>query len=369
MLAINILLALLLVISYLSAYISPVKAWIFAFAGLLYPYILLVNILFVIFWAVFRKWLFLISFIIIISGWGSLIKLFQFKVRKNPVEINGESFRLVSYNVRLFNYYKWEKDPSIQQKIFEFINNQKPSVVCFQEFFTLPEGEISLPAIKKALKGLPWSTIQYTHVIKSKFNFGLATFSNFPIVNQGVIKFENSLNGSIFSDIVIKKDTVRIYNCHLQSIKLRRDYYKVLDNFIFKYNDEHLNEVKDMSIRLKNAFIQRAIQADQLAEHIYTSPYPVIICGDFNDTPYSYSYHRLRKGLKDAFVQSGSGIGSTYRENMAPVRIDYIFHSPSLSSFNYGSIKNNWSDHFPVFCDFTFSQKADSTGRHFRRKE
>ncbi len=361
--------ALLMVTSYLAAYISPAKAWFFAFSGLLYPYILLVNILFVIFWAVLRKWLFLISFITIFSGWSSLTKLFQVRFRKNPVEIHGNSFKIVTYNVRLFNYYRWEKEPGIQQKIFEFINGQKPSIVCFQEFFTMPEGELTLSGIKKALKEFPYTHIQYTHVLKHRLNFGLATFSVFPIVSQGVIKFENSLNGSIFSDIAIGKDTVRLYNCHLQSVKLRRDYYKVLDNFIFNYNDEHLKEVKDMSVRLKNAFIQRALQADQLAGHIITSPYPVIICGDFNDTPYSYSYRRLRKDLKDAFIQSGSGIGTTYRENMAPVRIDYIFHSPSISSFNYGIVKNNWSDHYPVLCDFIFTKKADSSGQHFRRKE
>ena len=213
----------------------------------------------------------------------------------------------------------------------DFLHDESPSVICFQEFLTLRKGKITLAGIKKELKDLPYSHVNYTHRIPGKSNFGLATFSKYPIINKGIIKFENSLNGIIFSDLIIPQDTVRIYNCHLQSVKLKQDYNQVLDSLISGYDDKRFDEFRYISVKIRDAYIKRAFQAELLSRHIKNSPYPVIVCGDFNDTPFSYSYYRLSRNLKDAFIESGSGIGSTYRQNFAPIRIDYILYSPSLN--------------------------------------
>jgi endonuclease/exonuclease/phosphatase family metal-dependent hydrolase len=363
-LIVNLAFALLLLLSYLSIYISPENAWIFAFIGFGYPYILLLNVLFVVFWISFRKWYFLLSLVIILTGWGSMKKLFQLRGKKDKVEFRDDSFKVLSYNVRLFNYYLWERDTSAGQKIMDFIEAEDPSVICFQEFLTLSKGKITLARIKKEMEELPYSHVYYTHRIAGKSNFGMATFSKYPIVNKGFIKFENSLNGSIFSDIIIQHDTLRIYNCHLQSIWLRQDYNAVLDSLISGYDDKRFDEFRYISVKLRDAYIKRAFQAEQLSRHIKESPYPVIICGDFNDTPFSYSYYKVSRNLKDAFMESGSGIGSTYRENFPPIRIDYILHSPSLRSAHFVNKRISWSDHYPVLCEFTFVQKGDSSGQH-----
>lgn len=353
--------------SYLAAYVSPETLWVFAFFGLAYPYILLANLCFVILWIFFRKWYFLLSLIFILAGWGSLKKLLQLGQKKDPVELAGDSFRLISYNVRLFNYYLWEKDTALRPKIMDFLHDESPSLICFQEFLTLPGGKITLAGIKKELSDLPYSHVNYTHRVPGRMNFGLATFSKFPIIHKGNIEYENSLNGIIYSDLVIGKDTVRVYNCHLQSVKLKQDYNKVLNSLIFNYDQRHLKDVKAISVSIRDAYIQRAYQAELLSRHIKTSPYPVIVCGDFNDTPFSYCYYRLSRELQDAFVASGSGMGNTYRQNIGPIRIDYILYSPSLKSFHFLSKKTDWSDHYPVRCDFTFLQKADASGQHSPR--
>jgi hypothetical protein len=202
--------------SYLAAFVSPETIWFFAFFGLAYPYILLVNVCFVLFWIFFRKWYFLLSLVFILAGWGSLKKLLQLRQKKNPVEIPGDTFRVISYNVRLFNYYLWEEDTALRPKMMDYLKNESPAVICFQEFLTLPRGSITLARIKKELNNLPYSHVNYTHRIPGRMNFGLATFSQFPIIHKGIIEYENSLNGIIYSDLVIGKDTVRVYNCHLQ---------------------------------------------------------------------------------------------------------------------------------------------------------
>lgn len=115
-----------------------------------------------------------------------------------------------------------------------------------------------------------------------------------------------------------------------------------------------MNEIKDISYRLKYAFKKRAHQADVLTEHIQSSPYPVIVCGDFNDTPVSYSYRKIRKDLVDAYIKSGRGIGNTYSGVFPSYRIDYILHSRDIQSVGFETIKVNYSDHYPVSCMFEF---------------
>ena len=115
-----------------------------------------------------------------------------------------------------------------------------------------------------------------------------------------------------------------------------------------------MNEIKDISHRLKYAFRKRAHQADVLSDHIHTSPYPVIVCGDFNDTPVSYTYHKIRGDLVDAFIESGRGIGNTYSGMFPSYRIDYILHSRNLRSGGFETVRVDYSDHFPVSCLFEF---------------
>jgi endonuclease/exonuclease/phosphatase family metal-dependent hydrolase len=369
LLFINVLLAFLLIITYVSVYISPANAWIFAFVGMIYPFVLFVNFFFIVLWIAFRKWYFLISILCIALGWNSFRKYFQFQPKKAEPVLTERTVRLLTYNVRLFNYYQWHKDTATWQKIIDYIHAENPDILCFQEFITLPHSSHDLNSLKKKLLPLSYSHVNYTDIVPGKINFGMATFSKYPIAQKQRIDFENSLNGIICTDIVFDSDTFRIYNCHLQSIRLRKDYNDLPDSLIFNYSEKQLDELKDLSVRIRQAFIQRAEQVDILARHIQSSPYPVVVCGDFNDTPVSYVYHRISKDLEDAFIESGSGTGNTYRGNLPYVRIDYVFYSMPLHAHHYQTTKINWSDHYPVRVDFRIHEKADSTGRNSPLKE
>jgi endonuclease/exonuclease/phosphatase family metal-dependent hydrolase len=370
LLIVNVLLAGLLIITYLSANVSPATLWIFAFLALSYPFILFLNLLFIVIWIIFRKWYFLLSLACILLGWKALRSSFQVHF-KDPVTVsrNQTSLHLVTYNVRLFNYYQWIKDTTAWQTMVDFIHAENPDVVCFQEFITLPGTHHDFEHLKKEMEPLSYSHVYYTDQVPGRISFGMATFSKYPIVGKKMIDFKESLNGSISTDILINQDTVRIYNCHLQSIRLRKDYDNMIDSLIFNYSDRQMDEIKDISVRMKQAYIQRADQVDLLSEDIGKSPYPVIVCGDFNDTPVSYTYKTLSKGMSDAFIESGSGIGTTFRGNFPYVRIDYVLYGPEFTSYFYKTEKVIWSDHYPVTARFTLNEMADSSGLHSPPKE
>jgi len=364
----NILAAFSLIATYLSVYISPASSWIFAFIGLSYPFVFVINVLFILLWLVFRKWYILISLICIILGWNIFREYFQFQLKKSEPVFTENKIRLLSYNVRLFNYYQWDKDTATWSNIINYIHQENPDIVCFQEFITLPNSKHSLESLKKRMAPLSFSHVYYTDRVPGKISFGMATFSKYPIVHKKMIEFEHSLNGCIATDIVVSQDTFRLYNCHLQSIRLRNDYNDVLDSVIFNYSEKQLANLKDLSLRMKQAFIQRASQVDILSNEIRSSPHPVIVCGDFNDTPVSYAYHKTGQNLEDAFIEAGSGTGNTFRGNLPYVRIDYVFYNEPLQARHYHTKKIHWSDHYPVTVDFTIDEKADSTGHNSPRK-
>jgi len=348
-LLINIGVALALCFSYLSNFVSPSKIWFFSFFGLAYPVILLINIFFVIIWLIGKKKLALISLIVILIGFSYVGRFLQFQLFKNKQELSGVSIKVMTYNVRLFNYFEWVHDKGVRDSILSFIKTESPGIVCIQDFFTKNAQGISEKYIRNSLSDIPYCHIGYTYSFSSGTDYGIATFSKYPIVNKGGIKFNNSFNSCIYSDIAIDKDTIRVYNVHLQSIRLRQDNYGIIDS-IFKRNTKSLDDVKDISVRLRDAFVIRAKQVDELKAHMASSPYPVVICGDFNDTPVSYTYHQLIGNKKDAYRESGGGPGNTYRGKLPSYRIDYIFYDDDFISANYKTSKINLSDHFPVTC-------------------
>jgi endonuclease/exonuclease/phosphatase family metal-dependent hydrolase len=191
---------------------------------------------------------------------------------------------------------------------------------------------------------------RYTHEMTGKKYFGVATFSKYPIVNKGEVPFSNDKNNfCIYSDIVIEQDTLRVFNAHIGSIRFQQEDYELFDENASEDADEE--DEKRIIRRLKVAFEKRALQAETIAAEIEQSPYPVVLCGDLNDTPVSYCYRQFSRLLDDAFVESGNGIGSTYIGLMPSNRIDYIFHSASILSSHFTTHNVAFSDHQPVSCE------------------
>jgi endonuclease/exonuclease/phosphatase family metal-dependent hydrolase len=337
--------------SYISVQVNPEYLWQFAFFGLAYPILFLLNAAFFIFWLINKKWLAVLSLAAILIGWADIGKYFQLGMLNRDVEVS-ESSSILSFNVRLFNYYGWEENKTVRNQIMDFLIEEHSDLICIQEFLTVANkrGD-SEESINKALDFLPYRHIFYTYKPNEFSNYGLATYSKYPMIKKGSIRFKNSYNACIITDLLIDGDTVRVFNVHLQSIKFKKVNYDAMDSLTQKLNARRIEDVKDISARLKLAYIKRAEQVDELKWHIKQSPYPVIICGDFNDTPISYSYHQVRGDLEDAFVGSGSGIGNTYRGKLPSFRIDFIFYSPLYSSRKYHTHRLSLSDHYPVSCE------------------
>jgi endonuclease/exonuclease/phosphatase family metal-dependent hydrolase len=121
-----------------------------------------------------------------------------------------------------------------------------------------------------------------------------------------------------------------------------------IDELVDSENKQAMNDIRSLRVRLKNGFILRAQQSQVVKNYINKSPYPVIVIGDFNDTPVSYSYRKIRKGLNDSFVKSGYGAGFTYRGNYPPNRIDYILYGNKLVSTYFEIKRVKYSDHYPI---------------------
>ncbi len=339
--AINLFAVIALLLSYLAVYIPPDKFWVPSFFGLAYPFIIVANVLFVIYWIIVKPKYSLFSILAILCGFGFLSRYVQ--LSGNNLETGG--IKVISYNVRHFEGYV-ESNPSENSKeIVDFLNEQKPEIVCLQETRFYRNSIFNLQQVVRNLK-----SIKHYQFARASYSYGLVTMTSFPIVDMNEIRFKDSGNMAIFTDILIGKDTVRVFNVHLQSYGIDPERYSIVESPGLNERKDII-EVRDMAGKLKRAFQQRAIQARQVREYIDKSPYPVIVCGDFNDTPMSYAYQKLRGDLTDSFISSGKGIDRTYVGKLPSFRIDNIFYSDKFESYNFKAYDFKMSDHLPISCD------------------
>lgn len=345
LLAVNVVLALTLLLSYLAVIVSPAKFALPAFFGLAYPYLLFVNIIMVIIWIMLLRYEAIISVVVIAIGFthfSNYIKL------SKPAGNKTNTLKILSYNVRLFNYFENNHGITSERKIIQFLKSQKPDIICLQEFFLLGNPKVEETLLVSALGGEYYSHMKVISSGKNR-SYGIITLSKYPILRRGEIVHPGSSSLSIYTDIIIQKDTLRIYNNHLQSFRLMRMERSFINELTTTSDDkETMNEVRSLSSSLKKGFIKRAGQATVVKDNINKAPYPVIVLGDFNDTPVSYAYAKIRKGLNDSFVNSGYGAGFTYRGNYPPNRIDYILYDKALINSYFEIIKVKYSDHYPI---------------------
>jgi endonuclease/exonuclease/phosphatase family metal-dependent hydrolase len=346
----NIFAVAALTASYLAAYVSPAKAWPFAFFGLAYPLLALINLLFAGFWILLLKKRFVFSTGALLLGYAFAAGTWQPGFGNTGENKTVEKLKVMSYNVRLFDLYNWKTGNATRDSLLSFIEREQPDILNLQEYYSNDNGfHIHTDSIKSWLS-LPYVNTLYTYHRKKIEHWGIATFSRFPIVGKGsAMKIKGGNNACIYTDVRIGLDTIRVYNMHLQSIHFKKEDYDFVSTF--EQEEDEGAKIKGgrrILSRLKQAFIKRASQCDSISLHIKNCRYPKLVCGDFNDTPVSYTYHRLSEGLLDGFREGGSGFGTSYNGLFPAYRIDYILYSRDIETSEFKTISVPWSDHFPI---------------------
>lgn len=302
------------------------------------------------FW-ILRKWKYsLFSLIFILFGFNHVRSCIAWN-SPEPLEENRRRISVMSFNAHLFGVY-WSKNNTARDSIYAMLRRENADIICFQEFYQREEKE-EMHHREKLMTKLKMGYFheRYTHATSGKEYFGVTILSKYPVIHKGYIPFEGDVNNfCIYADVKVNEDTVRVYDGHLASIRFQQEDYALFDE------NTNQEEVERGAMRvarlLRRGFRKREEQALRVAESVASSPYPVILCGDFNDTPVSYCYNVLTENLKDTFVEKGNGLGNTHISNIpATLRIDYVLTSPEIQVMDYRRIPQKLSDHHPILVE------------------
>lgn len=344
-----------LLLAYLAPYVHPSSIRILPFFGLMYPIFISLTLVLMVYWAFARSRWFFYLLIAILFGGNLHFRTLSIKFSDPKPEKEVPYWKVMSYNVRLFDVYNLslEGRNKTRDSIVSYIQRQDPDVVCFQEFFhqDKPSGFPTRDTLI-SLMGYKNYHERYSHRIRNRQNFGICMLSKYPMIARGDVMFENfktTDNYCIYADIVKGTDTIRFYDIHLQSIKLQQEDYELFGEKN-KQAGSKKSTVRLLIDKLRIAYPARAEQAERVVEHMKTSPYPVVVCGDFNDTPMSYVYNQFNTNLIDSYRETTTGIGVTYVGRVPAGRIDYIFHSGDLGAYDFGIQSVPYSDHRAIHC-------------------
>lgn len=342
--AINILAIFLLLIVGYSDRFHPVSFPSFSFLGLVFPLILGINIAFLVFWAIFKVRMCLLPILGLFLAYVPIKTYFPLNWEK---EVPQDALKVMSYNVHLF--LGWDEKAENIDSLLQYIEYQNADILCLQE------SKNPYPKLQAKIDSAMTRLYPYiASVDKPGTEDRLTLYSKYPIVHTEKILYPHSEYLSAAHRVKIGKDTVTIINTHFLSTGLssneRESVNKLFDNQMkadsIKYTSQRL-----MS-QLSNASKFRSVEVDAVARYIDAHSHEsIILCGDFNDSPISYTHHKLTKKLNDTFVESGRGVGVSFNRSRLYVRIDYILASDDWQSYNcHVDNKIGISDHYPVLC-------------------
>ena len=319
----NSIVAFLLLLSYVIPYVAPKNFAFISVLSLAVPILIIINILFFVFWLLKVKKHLLLSLVVLAIGFTYVGSLYKFSSSKDVKDSNNIS--VMSYNVRLFNLYEWIEERDVPTKINSFIEEQDPDVISFQEYKTNPKIFLNSYAYR------------FEH-LEREAQIGQVIVSKYAIINSGSVEFPNTNNNAIYVDIVKNKDTIRVYNIHLQSLHISADMAKLKAG-----NSDILMR------KTRETFKIQQEQTELFLQHKNQSKHKTIITGDFNNTAYSYVYKQIKgDDLNDAFELAGNGFGRTFDFKFFPIRIDFILSDNNFQVNGFKTYQEEFSDHYPI---------------------
>ncbi len=347
--ATNIVMIGLLLSSYLAWKMPPHKTNLFAYVGLGFGLILLANILYLILWIITKKWwlaLFSLASLLICA---KPIKTF-FPVHISKRDIPENSIKILTYNVQTFENEQERNET--KRPLLQYIADTDADIVCLQEYMISKTGNsmITQRDVNKILNKYPYKSITQLPFSNKYYTWGLAFFSKYPIENKEEFVFEKSYNGAAIYTLNIDGEKYVVANVHLESNQISAEDKQLYSKFIQNSDEVNLEDVaSNIRRRMGRAFRKRELQSKLIKKTIdNTGIENVIICGDFNDTPISYAYNRMKTGLNDSYVSNGFGPGITYHQDFFLFRIDYILHSKNMKAYQTKVDRIKHSDHYPV---------------------
>ena len=317
-------------------FFAPIKEYSILFiVNLLIPFFIVSFLLFFFYW-LFRKRKYLVAINIIALVYWYFFMGPYFMISSppvNPVRDTTDEIKIFTFNTHSFRGKYWNQRDFFATKFDDFIGNEDPDIICLQEF----DERSHIQHLK--------DTYLYSYISKGTAvvdKSSLSIYSKYPIISDGFIDFPNTLNGAIYVDLEINEDTLRVYNIHLQSLKVRPGSFK-------------RETPTNLLSRLGGSFAKQLEQVTIIKEHQSKSPYKSIISGDFNTTQYSGAFRTISEGMKDSFIEKGNGYGTTYNFKFLPFRIDFVLADKDIEITDHKNYDIEVSDHYPIMATFTLN--------------
>lgn len=340
----NALLSICMVLGCLSSVVPAGQLCLLPYFGLFFPFWLVGTIVFLCYWAIRRKRIILLPLITLILCFGNVRNTFAIHFGKEKA--NESNVTIMTFNT--FGLRSGQQ----MNKVREFAFEQDADIVCLQEFGATSDTHKLKKLIQDYEEKYPYHHIWYKTQGRN-FWLGNAVFSKYPIVHKEAIDYESRYNVSIFSDVVVGDDTIRLVNNHLESFKFTPREIAEFKDAIGNQSEELKSSTIQLWKKMNMAYRLRCPQADSVAAVVKASPYPVVLCGDFNDVPQSYAYRHIKgKKLQDLGNKAGWGYRHTYHRHSMLVNIDHILIDKHFVPTHYKVLHTELSDHYPVVGSF-----------------
>ena len=336
-LVLQIIVSISTIIGLYGGNVNPIQGEARAMLVYILPFLIIANVLLLIYWLIRKGWLYAIIPVVTIACCIPYMgTLFQFGSRDKAVE-KKDGLKIATYNVAMFGR---ETSGFIASDILAEMRRQKVDVLCMQEYNEVSGDKKNSDSYKE----------YFPYMQKGRED--MVIFSRYPIKDSKTLLFDDSNQSAMWADVEVNGDQIRIFNVHLQTTGINRTMHKAAKaQRGLPGNAQSISNSRLMSAIFGNYMLGmmfRAGQAVTIANEKRNSEKPCIICGDFNDVPYSYVYNTMLGNMVDGFKECGHGFMYTYRGKKM-VRIDYIFHDESLKGLSYYKEDLTTSDHYPVF--------------------
>ncbi len=365
----NIALSVCMLLLYFLPSLPASVSWVVNLFALLFPFFIILQLIFLVFWLAAKRKLALIPIITLLLCLHLIGSFFGFHPGSKEKPSDASTFRVATWNAHLFNFF--ENKGFLDHGMMQEAKNFKADVLAVQELvFSLDTlSPITLEKVKKKL-GYKYVVAANDRAFGVHTNirqrneryhpFCVAIFSNYPILQwkkeQSIKEYNHTF---LWADLLVGADTIRLFNIHLQSMHFAKKDYEFIENIDQQGMDVDAVQTAGKNIlrKMKMANLLRSSQARDIRKVMDESPYPVIVCGDMNDVPNSNAYQIISDNLHDAFTEKGWGVGRTFKFLSPTLRIDYVLHSQSLEVEKVQVLRSMQSDHSPVIADFNLQQK------------